>query len=93
MSQLAVGQIQRTPHGSPTSIQQATESKSKSNNGLLESLNLGFVNLPFPVTFFQANWVRVKDNYQVKGGIYLVNFKVNCWVIRGQVSVVLPGKG
>ena len=41
--------------------------------------------LPFPLTLFQANLVKVKGNYQVKEGIYLVNFRVSCQVTHKEV--------
>ena len=41
--------------------------------------------LPFPLTLFQANLVKVKGNYQVKEGIYLVNFRVSCQVTQKEV--------
>ena len=41
--------------------------------------------LPFPLTFIKAHWVRVKGNYQVKEGIYLVNFRVSCQVTQKEV--------
>jgi len=50
----------------------------------VDSFYLSFY-LPFPLTLFQANWVRVKGNYQVKEGIYLVNFRVSCRVTHKEV--------
>ena len=50
----------------------------------LNTGNLSFY-LPFPLTLFQANLVKVKGNYQVKEGIYLVNFRVSFQVTQKEV--------